>query len=225
MRHPALDGGDPNAGTRPCNSSERWLLLLVGAVASLQAGCAAAESTGPIVTTENGVSIVASPAPQWGDDGRWAISAEPTLEIGVESGAPEYMLAGVRAAISLDDGRIALANAGTYEVRLYQPDGIHSSSFGRQGQGPAEFEYVWTILDCVPDELWVLVLPYPRAAEPGVLSRGHRHVSRLRAFLLGRSEVRIELRAGYLNNHEVESRSYESFRGCRYYRLSAPVRG
>jgi len=85
---------------------------------------------------------------------------EPTLEIGVESGAPEYMLAGVRAAISLDDGRIALANAGTYEVRLYQPDGIHSRSFGRQGQGPAEFEYVWTILDCVPDELWVLVLPY-----------------------------------------------------------------
>jgi len=111
MRHPALAGGGRNGGTRRCDSSERWLLLLVGAVASLQAGCAAAEPTGPIVTTENGVSIVESAAPQWGDDGGWAISVEPTLEIGVESGAPEYMLAGVRAAISLDDGRIALANA------------------------------------------------------------------------------------------------------------------
>lgn len=129
-------------------------------LALLCASCATGDTNGPIVTTEDGVTVIESPEPSWPPGEGWSVSAEPILKIGVETGEPEYMLAGVQAAVTLADGRIALANAATFEVRLYEPDGTHALSFGREGQGPGEFEYVWSILGCVPDEVWVLVLPY-----------------------------------------------------------------
>ncbi len=68
-----------------------------------------------------------------------AISAEPTVSIGVEEGAEEDMLFRVQGATRLSDGRIALANRGTHQFRLYDTAGRHLRSSGRQGKGPGEF--------------------------------------------------------------------------------------
>lgn len=56
-----------------------------------------------------------------------------------EDGPPELQLHDVRAAIRLSDGRIAVANAGTGEIRIFDPSGRHLSTLGREGDGPGEF--------------------------------------------------------------------------------------
>jgi len=67
------------------------------------------------------------------------IEAELETEIGTIAGAPESQLFRVSSALRHEDGRIFVANAGTSEVRVYGSDGSHLYSFGREGDGPAEF--------------------------------------------------------------------------------------
>ncbi|MFW6201316.1 MAG: 6-bladed beta-propeller [Gemmatimonadota bacterium] len=69
----------------------------------------------------------------------WEVSSEPTLEIGVVEGAAEYQLFGAVSAVRLDDGRIAVLNAGSDELRIYDADGEHIRSVGGEGGGPGEF--------------------------------------------------------------------------------------
>lgn len=69
---------------------------------------------------------------------RWAVEAEPRVEIG--RGEGEDALFGVTAATRLSDGRIAVANAGTQQVKLFGPRGEHLASLGRRGSGPGEFQ-------------------------------------------------------------------------------------
>jgi len=47
----------------------------------------------------------------------------------------------IRVAVA-EDGRIAIAQRQTYNVRLFSPSGEPLGSIGRQGQGPGEFEAV-----------------------------------------------------------------------------------
>lgn len=68
----------------------------------------------------------------------WTLGA-PGVEIGTVEGEPAYLLHQVVDAIRLADGRIAVLNAGSHEVRLYGADGTHLRSIGREGDGPGEF--------------------------------------------------------------------------------------
>ncbi|WP_419943063.1 hypothetical protein [Candidatus Palauibacter sp.] len=61
------------------------------------------------------------------------------MSIGTAGGDPAYELFRVGGAMRLSDGRIVVANAGTGELRVYDPDGIHLASWGGQGDGPGEF--------------------------------------------------------------------------------------
>lgn len=65
----------------------------------------------------------------------------PQLVIGVVDGPPEYQFFRVSDAKRLSDGAIAVANAGTRELRIYEPDGTHRATAGGDGQGPSEFRY------------------------------------------------------------------------------------
>lgn len=69
---------------------------------------------------------------------RWRVDALPAVEIG--RGEGEDALFRVTSAARLPDGRIAVANAGTQQVRLFGPDGEHVASLGRRGGGPGEFQ-------------------------------------------------------------------------------------
>jgi len=52
---------------------------------------------------------------------------------------PEYQLFRVSGGRRLSDGRIALVNAGSNEVRVYGADGAYSHAFGKEGEGPGEY--------------------------------------------------------------------------------------
>lgn len=67
------------------------------------------------------------------------IDANPTVSIGVEEGAEQYMLSQLNGAVRLSDGRIVIAQGSTDDIRYYAPDGTFIRSAGRAGQGPGEF--------------------------------------------------------------------------------------
>jgi hypothetical protein len=99
------------------------------------------ESGGPAVTVTDsaGIEIVTSAVPAWQSGGGWSISEAPTLEIGTVSGEDAYSLYRVRGVIRLPDGRIAIANGGTWQIRIYDEHGVHQQDIGRNGDGPGEF--------------------------------------------------------------------------------------
>jgi hypothetical protein len=65
----------------------------------------------------------------------------PILQVGVVEGGVEYQLFRVADAKRLSDGGIAVANGGSRELRIYDPDGTHRATAGGAGQGPSEFRY------------------------------------------------------------------------------------
>lgn len=69
----------------------------------------------------------------------WRLSPEPTLQIGVVEGAPEYQFFNAVSSVRLDDGRIAVLNAGSHELRFYDADGKILEVIGGEGGGPGEF--------------------------------------------------------------------------------------
>lgn len=118
---------------------ERIGLLLLVAMAS----CGGSDDGDPAqvatVVDSAGIQIVSTPAPVWGAEVAWRVSDAPDVTIGTAEGDEDYALYGVRAAIRLDDGRIAIANQGLSQIKIYDADGDHLENLGRQGEGPGDF--------------------------------------------------------------------------------------
>lgn len=68
----------------------------------------------------------------------WTVDSRPVVEIGAGEG--EGALYRVTAATRLPDGRIAVANAGTQQVKIFSAQGEHLASLGQRGSGPGEFQ-------------------------------------------------------------------------------------
>jgi hypothetical protein len=102
-------------------------------------GEGAGASAGPVTRDSAGIRIVENAAPVWKKGQEWRLSAEPTLEIGMAEGAPEYLLSRVSSALRRADGGIVVANGGSNEIRFYDASGRHLRSVGREGEGPGEF--------------------------------------------------------------------------------------
>jgi hypothetical protein len=90
----------------------------------------------------------------------FTVTAEPTLSFGLESGAEELMFSGIRSAVRLDDGRIAVANGSPMEIRIFSPQGEFIKRLGGRGQGPGEFTSLSTLLPGRGDTLNALNMPY-----------------------------------------------------------------
>lgn len=86
-----------------------------------------------------GVAIVESAAPAWAADEGWRVDARPSLEIGTEEGEEPYLFSRITGAVRMSDGRIAVADRGAKQVRLFDAAGRHVLSVGREGSGPGEF--------------------------------------------------------------------------------------
>jgi hypothetical protein len=70
---------------------------------------------------------------------QWSLAATPELRIGgsdVDGGLHRVM-----GAVRLDDGSIAIANAGAHQVRVVAPDGRTVRNVGQEGDGPGEFQF------------------------------------------------------------------------------------
>ncbi len=121
-----------------------YVLIIISLMALL--GCQTPEQA-PFATSDSGdVPIIDSTEPLWTDQDRWTVEESPALEIGVVEGEEPYQLHRVRGTHRLADGRIVVSNLGSYELRVFDAQGRHLHSFGRQGQGPGEFGgsmYLW----------------------------------------------------------------------------------
>ena len=69
----------------------------------------------------------------------WQVDTAAVLAIGAVEGNPVYQLYRVRGIVELPDGGIAIANNGSSEIRLYDPNGRFVRALGRDGSGPGEF--------------------------------------------------------------------------------------
>ncbi|MCK5653249.1 MAG: hypothetical protein KAJ42_17810 [Gemmatimonadetes bacterium] len=103
-----------------------------------------------------GVTIVENSHAPETDDGGWWVDPEPMLSIGTVSGDPEYQMFTVNGAQRLSDGRIAIANDGSQDVRIYGADGVYQRSLGGHGSGPGEFNSLWYLGRYGGDTLVVL---------------------------------------------------------------------
>ena len=65
--------------------------------------------------------------------------SEPTLEIGLVDGDEEYLFGAIESVLQLADGRVAVSDAGTSKVSVYDSEGVFVNSFGGAGGGPGEF--------------------------------------------------------------------------------------
>lgn len=69
----------------------------------------------------------------------WQVGAEPLVSIGVVEGEEPYQLHDASSSVRLPDGRLAVVNGGSAEVRFFDREGRFLGSFGQDGDGPGEF--------------------------------------------------------------------------------------
>ncbi|GMV06370.1 MAG: hypothetical protein AMXMBFR53_26460 [Gemmatimonadota bacterium] len=92
-----------------------------------------------------GVQIIESMEPLWASGEGWSVDSLPLMDLAKGRSGPEYEFFQVRDAARLDDGRVAVANYGTSEVRVYGSDGRFHLSSGGAGQGPGEFQRLTSV--------------------------------------------------------------------------------
>lgn len=115
--------------------------LAVG-LAVVLAACQRDTAPGAAVTRDSaGIRIVDNSGPAWKAGAGWKVVDSPLVDIGGRGQTP-YELDQVRGPVRLSDGRLALANASTNEIRLYDAAGKHLRSTGRPGSGPGEYRNI-----------------------------------------------------------------------------------
>jgi hypothetical protein len=105
------------------------------------------------VTDSAGIQIVTSGEPAWADGAGWRIEETPSLDIGVEQGEAAYLLANAHGATVMADGRIAVADMMTNQIRYYSPEGRFLKAVGGTGGGPGEFEQLYRLKHIAGDSL------------------------------------------------------------------------
>jgi len=131
-------------------------LTLLPLLCAALVGCAAddaQDSPSSTQTDSSGVTIVHSMRPSWPEGAGWQLAAEPTLRIGEEEGAAEYLFSRVRGARIVDDTVLVVADGGSNQLRFFDLTGRFRFSVGREGQGPGEFEYLYGLPHCYSDSI------------------------------------------------------------------------
>lgn len=115
----------------------RWAVVLTLPAAVLT-GCGGGEAEPDRVSVRDsaGIRVVENPSIDGAPECR--LSPEPRLDIGTADGRVEFEFHRVTDVTRLPDGRIAVLDGGSLEVRLFGEDGRFSRSFGGEGRGPGE---------------------------------------------------------------------------------------
>lgn len=124
-------------------------LLLLG-----MSGCRPSPGSSAFEVTDSaGIALAVNRIPP--DLPVWAAHGEPLLRIGTFDGDPAQQLYQVMDGLVLDDERIAILNAGSYELRFYDPQGRLMGAQGSKGQGPGEYLLPFRLLRLPADSLLV----------------------------------------------------------------------
>lgn len=118
-----------------------------------ESGAGASASPASTVRDSAGITIVENDRPTESHQVGWTIGSTPDVSIGTLDGDERYQLFRVVDALVLSDGRIAVANRGTSEIRVYDADGQHRDSWGGEGEGPGEFTGLSTMWQWRGDSL------------------------------------------------------------------------
>jgi hypothetical protein len=118
----------------------RW--HMVALLLTIVAGCdnASAPGGGVAVRDSSGVRIVEAAFNAAALE-QWRLDDEPAFTVGAADGSPDQLLYRVQGARRLPDGSVAILNAGSHEVRIYDAAGTLRSTAGRRGGGPGEFDF------------------------------------------------------------------------------------
>jgi hypothetical protein len=104
----------------------------------LMFGC----SQGVTIQEEDGITVVRNPKnPVSVPSAPSALSLEEDLRIGVLEGEDEYMFGFLRSVQVDDDENIYVCDAEFIKIRVYDRNGRHLRSFGKEGEGPGEFAW------------------------------------------------------------------------------------
>jgi len=124
-------------------SRGRW--LTGWALLSIVASCGGGEAAAPAWFTERdsaGITIVENAADTAALGAGWSLEPEPLLTIGGLDADESQQVFQVAGGLRLPDGRIAIANGGTSDIRIFAPAGTLAATHGRKGEGPGEFSSV-----------------------------------------------------------------------------------
>lgn len=84
-------------------------------------------------------------------DTSWAVSASPVIVIGGEVDS-RTQFHRISAGCGLSDRRLAVADGGTKEIRIFSSEGRYLTGAGREGNGPGEFASIDRLF-CLADTL------------------------------------------------------------------------
>jgi hypothetical protein len=87
------------------------------------------------------------------DNAEWVVASEPSLRLGVADGDAALVFHRIAGARRLADGRVAVADGGSVEVRYFDPTGRFLSAVGRRGGGLGEFQALTWLGDLGADTL------------------------------------------------------------------------
>ncbi len=133
----------------------RFIALTLACAAGL-ISCAGGEGgAGVTVRDSAGVQIVESRGSAGVGPSGWSLGAAPLLAIGVDEGAVEYQFSQVEGALRLPDGRFAVSDGGSREIRFFDVDGRFLSSSGRRGDAPGEYQMIYAMGYGPGDSIWV----------------------------------------------------------------------
>jgi hypothetical protein len=120
-----------------------WKRSLTLTVLALVAACEQTDRQTAVVRDSAGVTIVTNGrAPGWARP--WVLAETPEVVIGVVEGPDAYQFSSIVGAFALPDGRIVVANGRTPpDIRIFDVDGRHMQTLGREGAGPGEFRTIF----------------------------------------------------------------------------------
>ncbi|MDE2763301.1 MAG: 6-bladed beta-propeller [Gemmatimonadota bacterium] len=109
---------------------------------------ASAEQDSAVILRDSAdIQIVENVTPKWDSAEFWSVEPEPEFTIGGYGGTSDprnasHLVWDIVAAAVLSDGRVVMLSPnGENKVLIFEPSGALSASFGRQGDGPGEFQY------------------------------------------------------------------------------------
>ena len=86
----------------------------------------------------------------------WVVDTVPDYQVGEMDGEDPYLFSWVEGARQLADGRVAVLDRGSCELRFFGSDGVFLNRTGGRGEGPGEFrDDCYWVPSFVEDTLFV----------------------------------------------------------------------
>ncbi len=135
----------------------RWRHRLHPLSVVLLVACSERAPTPPSAVARDsaGITVVENPRLSELPELNWTLGSEPTLEVGSLDGSPAEQFFRIQDALRLSDGRLAVVDGGSNEVRVFSAEGTHLYSWGGEGEGPGEFSGATSLLRWEGDSIAV----------------------------------------------------------------------